>query len=393
MPPDATVTSRPDAGSRPATHLVSRLRNWLDGFVPMPVQANRLERVKSVVGALLALACTELVSRTLLGGSNPWFIAPMGASAVLLFAVPSSPLAQPWSVVGGNVIAAIVGVTCARFIPDPGLAAASAVAISIGLMFQLHCVHPPAGAVAITAVFGGPAVLKLGYAFIAFPVALNSMLMLLIALAFNNAVGRRYPHRPTAQASPHGTTDPLPGERIGVSRADLEAVLAARGEMLDIAQDNLEEIIAAAERRAYQRRFGEVRCADIMSRDVVAIEADQRLSEAWSLMTRHRLQTLPVISKRARRLVGIVTLADLFLAGAAMSGRSRGGSVRDVMFTEVQTATPGQPMIELAAAMSDGGLHQMPVVDEEQVLVGMVTQSDLVAALMKSSLQASVQAG
>jgi CBS domain-containing membrane protein len=55
-----------------------------------------------------------------LQGFNPWFVAPMGASAVLLFAVPASPLAQPWSIIGGNLVAATVGVACARWIPEPG---------------------------------------------------------------------------------------------------------------------------------------------------------------------------------------------------------------------------------------------------------------------------------
>ena len=73
------------------------------------------------LGALIGLFCTEWVGRHALGGANPWFIAPMGASAVLLFAAPASPLAQPWSIMAGNLVSALIGVTCARAIPDPGL--------------------------------------------------------------------------------------------------------------------------------------------------------------------------------------------------------------------------------------------------------------------------------
>ena len=115
------------------------------------------------LGALIGLFCTEWVGRHALGGANPWFIAPMGASAVLLFAAPASPLAQPWSIMAGNLVSALIGVTCAHAIPDPGLAAAAAGSLAIAAMFTLRCLHPPSGAVALTAVLGGPAVASLGY--------------------------------------------------------------------------------------------------------------------------------------------------------------------------------------------------------------------------------------
>ena len=108
----------------------------------------------------------------------PLLVAPMGASAVLLFAVPASPLAQPWSIIGGNIVSATVGVACASWIADPVGAAALAVALAICAMFALRCVHPPSGAVALTAVLGGPAVHALGYRFVAEPIAIQSVTLL-----------------------------------------------------------------------------------------------------------------------------------------------------------------------------------------------------------------------
>ncbi len=84
----------------------------------------------------------------------PALVAPMGASAVLLFAVPSSPLAQPWSILGGNIAAALVGVTTALLITDPFLASAVAIGVAIAAMMTLRCLHPPSGAIALTAVLG-----------------------------------------------------------------------------------------------------------------------------------------------------------------------------------------------------------------------------------------------
>ncbi len=365
-------------------------RAWLRTFVPMPIAGGRRERIKGCAGALIGLFLTEWISRHTLGGFNPWFVAPMGASAVLLFAVPSSPLAQPWSIIGGNLVSALVGVACARWIPDPGAAAAVAVALSIAAMFQLRCVHPPGGAVAITAVFGGPAVHALGFGFAAMPVAVNSMLMLLTALAFNNLARRRYPHRPPEPAAQHHTRDVPPSQRVGFTRADLDAVLLARGEFLDIEEDDLEAILVAAELRAYRRRFGDVRAAHIMSRDVVTVRPGQSAAEAAALLARHRIKALPVVDAQDR-LLGIVTQSDFFAAQRG-SGRRAGGSVRDLMTRAVVVARQEQPMVELAQSFSDGGLHHVPVVDAARRVVGMVTQSDLVAALLKSGAMRSTTA-
>ncbi|WP_420995473.1 HPP family protein [Cupriavidus sp. 30B13] len=372
----------PSQASRLDETTAARARAWLRAFVPAPIAGARRERLKGCLGALLGLLVTEWISRRMLGGVNPWFVAPMGASAVLLFAVPASPLAQPWSIIGGNLAAALIGVACARWIPDPGLAAAVAVALAIVAMFQLHCVHPPSGAVAITAVFGGPAVAKLGFGFAAFPVALNSMLLLLVALLFNNALRRRYPHRPAEHANPHRTADPLPSARVGFNRADLDAVLQARGEFLDIEEDDLEDILVAAQMRAYRRRFGDVRCEHIMSRDVVTVQPGHSGVQARALLNRHGLRTLPVVDE-AQRLVGMLGLADLLAARAGAAGQPRAGSAGDLMHTGMATARPDQPMVELARAFSDGGLHEMPVVDAQRRLVGIVTQSDLIAALLE----------
>ncbi|GJG93737.1 HPP family protein [Cupriavidus pauculus] len=363
------------------TSSVAEARAWLRTFVPMPIAANRRERLKSCLGALIGLALTEWICRQFLQGFNPWFIAPMGASAVLLFGVPSSPLAQPWSIIGGNMVAATVGVACAKWIPDPGLAAGVAVAGAIALMFQLRCVHPPSGAVAVTAVFGGPVVQAMGFGFVVIPVAVNSMLLLLTALAFNNLARRRYPHRPPEPAAQHHTRDVPPSKRVGFTRSDLDAVLAARGEFLDIEEDDLEAILVAAELRAYSRRFGDVRCGDIMSRDVVSVRPGQMAADATALMARHHIKALPVVD-RQRRLLGILTQSDFFSAYRVNSRRVN-GAVRDLMTRTVISASADQPIVNLAQAFSDGGLHHVPVLDERKRVVGIVTQSDLVAALLR----------
>lgn len=149
--------------------------------------ASTAERLRGSCGALTGLLVTGLICSRIAGpeGSFPMLMAPLGASAVLLFAVPASPLAQPWSIMGGNIVSALVGVTCAQWVADPLLAAALATALAIGAMFALRCLHPPGGAIALTAVLGGPVITAAGYRFVLLPVALNSMVLLLAAIVFN----------------------------------------------------------------------------------------------------------------------------------------------------------------------------------------------------------------
>ena len=95
---------------------------------------------------------------------------------------------------GGHLVSAIMGVTCVKLIPVPMLAAAIAVALAIGAMHYLRCLHPPGGATALGAVLGGDAMHQLGYQFVITPVMLNATTILLVALLFNAPFAwRRYP--------------------------------------------------------------------------------------------------------------------------------------------------------------------------------------------------------
>lgn len=359
--------------------------DWLRSFYPAPLAAGRREVLLGSLGVGLGLLFTEWLSRAALGTANAWFIAPMGASAVLLLSVPASPLAQPWSILGGNVVSAAIGVACAQGLGETGLSAALAGTLAVAAMFALRCLHPPGGAVALTAVLGGPAIHKLGYGFALWPVAANSAFMLALALAFNNLSGRRYPHHGLAKSHPHHTRDPLPSQRVGFNTADLDAALASFGELLDIDRDDLEEIMVRAQTHARRRQWGAVRCTDIMSRDVITVGPGDSVDEAWARLARHKIKALPVVDG-GMRLVGIVSLHDFFIGQSApvperVPRMSTARRVEEIMTRRVRTARPEQPMADLVSGFSDGGLHHMPVVDVQDRVVGMITQSDVVAAL------------
>jgi hypothetical protein len=123
-------------------------------------------------------------------------VASFGASAVLLFAAPSSPLAQPRNLVVGNVVSSFLGVCVALAFNGaaPWLAPAVAVAVAITVMALLGCTHPPGGAIAMIAVIGGRTVTDQGFMYVLLPATTGSLLLLLIALLTNNVhPSRRYP--------------------------------------------------------------------------------------------------------------------------------------------------------------------------------------------------------
>ncbi len=153
------------------------------------------EKLLSMVGGMVSIWVLIWLTQGILHLPGAVaLIASMGASAVLLFAVPHGQLSQPWPVIAGHGFSALIGVSCQKWIPDSWVAAALAVALSIWVMHQLKCIHPPGGATALTAVLGGRAIHEQGFGFVLHPVLINAVLMVAIAVLFNAAFGwRRYP--------------------------------------------------------------------------------------------------------------------------------------------------------------------------------------------------------
>lgn len=172
--------------------LAAMIRKLL-GIETTPV--SHRERLVSGLGGFAGIMACYLVTRAFIDGAEAaLLIASMGASAVLLFAVPHGAMSQPWAVIGGHLVSSLVGVTCAYFLGHNAPAGAVAVGAAITAMYYLRCIHPPGGATALVSVVGGPAVAALGFQFVLTPVMLNAMAILVTAVAFNNLFRwRRYP--------------------------------------------------------------------------------------------------------------------------------------------------------------------------------------------------------
>ena len=146
------------------------------------------EILASWFGGLLAIASLGLISAA---AHHPLVVAPLGASTVLLFGHPSSPLAQPRNIVLGNVLGASVSVACVAWLGPSIWVMGLAVGLTIALGQRCRCLHPPAGAVALLGVL-----LKVGPGFVVNPVLVGSLVLVLIAVAYHRL-------RPSSGSYPH----------------------------------------------------------------------------------------------------------------------------------------------------------------------------------------------
>jgi CBS domain-containing membrane protein len=226
----------------------ARRRDW-SLFNPILPGATGRGRIFACLGAAVGIFLTGLIAALIHGDSEalPWIVAPMGASAVLLFVVPASPMAQPWPIVGGNTLSALVGFAVGQAFGHGALACGLGVGLAIGVMSLTRSLHPPGGAAALTGVIGGSLVDSAGWWFPLAPVALDAVVLVAIGWLFHRFSGHPYPHPPSLEPASQG---PPPA---AVSDADLDAVLAEVGETFDIEREDLRVLLEHLERRVLAR--------------------------------------------------------------------------------------------------------------------------------------------
>jgi CBS-domain-containing membrane protein len=154
------------------------------------------EQLWSFLGSFIGIACIGVFQGHYLDQSdNIMLIGSFGATGVLIYGAIHSPLAQPRNLIGGHVISAVIGVTICQLFGDIlWLAAGLSVSLSILAMQYSKTLHPPGGATALIAVIGSEKIIGLGYWYVLFPVFSGVLIMLLVALTFNNLTPeRRYP--------------------------------------------------------------------------------------------------------------------------------------------------------------------------------------------------------
>lgn len=212
--------------------------------------------------ASLAIFIVGTISRTLLENTAVvhFLIASMGASSLMLFVLPTSPLSQPWSLFGGHMVSGFVGISCALLVNDPVIASALSVILAITAMMYLRCLHPPGGATALIPILMGEEIHQLGFQFIFTPIAINTLSLLIFSFLVNRLVLHRH-------YASHSVPEPLPVQEqteaiiqsSPFTAEDLGYAFEKMDNYIDVDEDDLFRIYALATSHA-EERGAEVPC-------------------------------------------------------------------------------------------------------------------------------------
>jgi CBS domain-containing membrane protein len=294
---------------------------------------------------------------------------------------------------------------CAQVFSNTAFASACAVGGSVLVMLMFRCLHPPGAATALTPIMAGDPITSLGYGFVLMPVGINVAIMLIMAIVINRWLLRyEYPAvSHPADNNKHKYSSLIqPAQRTGISQQDLEQALENMDSFMDVSTGDLSKLLTDAQMQSFKRYRGNITCADIMVKDILAVEYGTEVEEVWRIMQREKLKAMPVID-RARRVIGIITWNDFFKyinVGAnetlqekflAFIRRSpdvsaeKPESVGHIMSRSVSILPESTHIAELIPLMSNQGYRQIPIVNTENRLVGMVYQANLIAALYNES--------
>ncbi|MCB5363918.1 HPP family protein [Pusillimonas sp. CC-YST705] len=336
------------------------------GFFPLLAGATVRGRMLACLGVLAGISCTGMLCAWLVGKYDaPLLAAPIGASALLLFVVPSSPLAQPWPIIGGNVLSALVGLISVVLIEDPSLRAGAAVASAILIMSLTRALHPPGGACALAASM--TAIVGISPATYLTAVALNSTVIVLIGIFFHKLRRQPYPQRVAAPTRSNAAV----GRSAAFLPQDLDVALARMNQVFDVDKHDLERLLQEVALASASRSYGEVAVTDIMSREVVCLAPETTVEEAKRVLLEQGIRALPVVDAD-RRILGVIGLREL--------SADEQGAVSANM-TWAPQVTEFAALRDLLPVLVNDGHHAVMVVDESERLRGIVTQTDLLAVL------------
>jgi len=168
--------------------MIHSIIHKLKGGGALPAGANSFQILTGLLGGISGIGLVAWLAQLT---EVPLLMAPFGATCVLLFAAPGTPLAQPRNVIGGHFVSALVGILVMQLLGVGPLAMAVGVGVAIAAMQALRVVHPPAGANPLVVMMSG----AIGYDFLLVPVLAGAVILVLVALLINNLGAAR--HWPT----------------------------------------------------------------------------------------------------------------------------------------------------------------------------------------------------
>lgn len=339
---------------------------WLTPFLPESSGLSLSQRLVIVAGACLGIGLTALLCGwlKLQVASSLWIMAPLGATAAQIFAVPSSPMSQPWPVVAGHAVSALAGLIVYHLFGHTSLAAALAVGLAVLLMIQARALHPSGGGTALLIVLSRTS----DWTFILFPAVTNAFLLVAAAMAWHRVTGQAYPRAQRLVRTPHN---------MALHRFvpdDLEAALKTAG-MLEISPGDAERLIAVTELQAFRRMAAGLTCGDVMTRNVHTIAAATRVQAAQKIMRQRDVNALPVTDDD-NRVLGLLRMEETLARPDARA--------YEVMMLDYFRRDPKAPAAELIDLFEQSDRRYVVVLDEGR-LAGIIAKSDLMASLFHAA--------
>jgi len=178
---------------------------------------------------------------------------------------------------------------------------------------------------------------------------------------------------------------------------DLRSALADLKGYVDITEEDLMKIYSSALRYARKRTMVAIPVSDLMTRDVITIDPDANLKEAARRLSGLRISGMPVVDAD-NRVLGIISEADILSLAGVKKGhtfkdvlrhvlgkplpvRKKGNTVGEVMSSPAITTDPDRDIRVVAAILDEKRIKRLPVVDEEDRLVGVISRADIVRAM------------
>lgn len=380
----------------------------IKGLLPAMVRASRTDIMRVALGVALGLAVVTLLvewEETLAAarGAKAWTLfAPLGATALLVFGVHTGPLSQPWSCVVGNTVSALWALLLVGMFSStvtgmwlPALAVAGALV----WMQLLRALHPPGGAIAMLLALEAQegVIHPWHYAFV--PIGVLTLVMVLLAMLYHKAWGKTYP----VQGANPNTANAQGNAGVGsLSQKDLQALLARFDQGYNMTPQDLGKLVQAAEEEAIARKFGNMRCEQVMTAAPWTCQPQDSAATLAQLFHEHPIKNLPVVDA-AGRLQGVVGRSDLFdwlwqhskepveakPAGWQVWKRWRKPeiakkdfpSASDLMMPAPLCVEATTPVSELLQVLSQ---HTVPFVAvlRDGKLVGLITRTDIMKVLL-----------
>lgn len=182
-----------------------------------------------------------------------------------------------------------------------------------------------------------------------------------------------------------------------ISEEDLRAALSEMKTYIDVTEEDLRKIYEIALKHARQRLAARTTVGEIMTRIVIAVKKEDDFHEAARLLSEHNISGLPVVDEE-NIVVGVVSEADILstagmkkghtfkdilrhIFGEPLPERREGNKIKDIMASPAITAKADDDIKEAARILDEQRIKRLPVVDDENRLIGIISRADIVRAI------------